>query len=401
MKAIVFSAETTTTNVDFETQMVKYGFLMADSLCIAGQLGANMLFEKEYKGYSLLKKVQFLYDGLLEQPLETENRELNLELMTNFIAITKKHQKQKNLTPSQLTIYNNSRMEFCDWFDMYSDNIIAFQKKFGLSDLLSMAETKEIETKLTNMSLGGYTHSNHESESNAKMILELFFSGNATKEPTILMLPSEFTCLSDSFREEMKKKERGENVENEEEDKTDTSRPKLLKHVLTMPEIKHLTVLELKALTVQLSEPFRILNTHLEKWILFCKTTNDLIELNDYFIANLLEPFRVMQDVLDKNEILAGLKNNPGISLIENHFYVGVYYVEGIWMMYQYYKVVHQATIYYLQKRTLNNKMYPTFLPIINIIPQILKSRMGEALKEIEAATILEGNNTKKFIAVD
>ena len=368
MKVVVFNTENTIINLDAETQMIKYGYLLADKLCIAGQLAYNIMFEEEHKNFSIIKKAQILYDGYLCEIVE--EKEVHLKILQKLITIAKEFPKRKNPTKELSLLYNTLRRQTSNWFDSYRINNIENQRSIGLLVLSALSKEKKIETSLLNISVGSYTHSKHESESNAKLILELLFPINLESEVTILMLPFEFCLPIDSDAEE----------ETEENDAIEE--PKKLIGVLEIPEVKYLTALQLKALNAELREGFEILNAKLEDWIRRCKKGTDLQSLVTDFESNVNQHFETMQDVINQNQTLTDIKNNPRFNSLKNQILIGICDLETLWDFYELYKVVNKETLGYLRKRTINNKMYPKYFPVLHILPEVVFPEIVENLHQ-------------------
>ena len=395
MKALVFNTEYSVINFDSETQMMKCGYLMADKICIAGQLGAHLLFEEEHKNFGILRKVQFLYDSILPETNQTEDKDAYLKSLLKFMKIAKEYPRIKNPNQDLTFAYNNSRRLYSDWFDNYRDNILALQKKVGFSELSALSKETKIETKLLNMSLGRYSHSKHEAESNAKLILEFLFPTNKSNEPFILMLPLEFTSFLEMLQEEDEK-----NKSLKEEKDEDDSFQCLLQ-VLKIPDFRNLTALQLKVLNTELSEPFKTLNNKLEAWTLFCKKSENSVEIFDNFNVNVLEYFTDMQGVIDNNQTLNNLKNNPSFNSFENNFCVGICPVDMLLMFYEIYWVVDPLTLSYLKKRTKNNNSYPEYFPILHIYPELIVAEIEKNTNQEEKDDDIENKPKKKYLRID
>jgi len=114
----------------------------------------------------------------------------------------------------------------------------------------------------------------------------------------------------------------------------------------------------------------------------------------------LIEPFKIMQEAIDRNQILIDIRNSPDFTLIDNKIYFGLYPIEGLWMIYDEIKIVNTETVYYLNKRTKNNNKYPKYIPIINIIPSLIESNKTNELNK-NGEEHLGENRIKKFISVD
>ncbi len=401
MKIIVFNTENSVINFDSETQMVKCGYLMADTICIAGQLGAHLLFEEEYKNFGILRKVQFLYDILLPETNHAEDKEVYLKSLLEFMKIAKDYPKIRNPTQDLSFAYNNSRRLYSDWFDGYRENILNLQKKVGFSELSALSKEPNIETKLLNMSLGRYTHSKHEAESNAKLILELLFPTNKSNKPSILMLPLEFTSFLEMLAEEDKKDKPIDELKENNDDEDDDDSFLCLLQVLKIPDFRILSALQVKALKVELSEPFKNINNKLEAWTLFCKKSDNSVEIFDNFNENVLEYFTDMQNIIDHNQTLNDLKNNPSFNFFENNFCVGICPIDLLLMFYEVYWVVDPLTLSYLRKRTKNNNSYPEYFPILHIYPELNGGVKDEDKSEEIIEDIMENKPKKKYLRID
>ena len=375
---------------------------MADKLCIAGQLGANLLFEEEHKDFGIVRKVQFLYDGLLPESNQNDDKESLQEFLLKFKEIAKEFPQIKNPTSELALAYNNSRRTLADWFDRFRDNILAAQKQSGFLALSALSNENKIETQLLNISMGRYTYSKHEAETNAKMILELLFPMNKSSEPVLFMLPLEFSSLIKMLQEEEKNK-KSLNNKNEEDiiEEVEDGTFECLMPVLKMPDIKNLTALQLKALCTELSEPFGKINAKLEEWILFCKKANSPLELFDHFRKNVYDYFVSMQDIINNNKTLTDIKNNSVFNAFENIYYVGICPVNLLWIYFELYRIVDVETLSYLKKRYANNKSYPKLLPIIHISPELVGGE--EAVKTIqkEKGDDLGNKPIKKYLKID
>ena len=393
MKVIVFNTENTTINLDAETQMIKYGYLIADKLCIAGQLAYNIMFEEEHKKFSIIKKVQILYDIVLCDDSELEDKEVQLKTLQKLIVITKEFSKRKNTSKELLIKYNTLRRKTSDWFDTYRINNIKNQLGIGLLVLSALSKDKKIETSLLNISVGSYTHSKHESESNAKLILELLFPTNQASEETILMLPYEFSLPTDSDTVE----EKGEPTEGNEAILEFSN----LIGVLEIPEVKYLTALQLKALNGELSEDFGILSVKFEDWIRRCKKETDLQNILTDFESNVGQHFETMQNVINHNQTLTDIKNNPRINSFKNQIYIGILDFEMLWDFYERYKVVNKETLGYLKMRTINNTMYPKYFPVLHILPEIVFPDIVDNLHQELNEDGTEKPPIKKYLNID
>ena len=394
MNAIIFNGRKNIIPSEFEIQLLKYGYLLSDKICIAGQLAASVMFEKEHQKFNQSKKFQFLQDALASMSDDTENKEINIKTLEGFIERAKKYSIIRHPTPIETSNYNTSRIAFTNWIDPYIKEILVFQKKFGMTTIAELSDEKKIELKLMNISLGAYTYAKHEPQLNAKQILELIFPSIQSNESTILLLPYQFNIRVDEKRNPTTVVEEVENEENYQ------VYDNLINHVLTMPDIVSLSALQLKALNIELSQAFSILNTKIDEWIRICKTSNDLVNLNNIFLDNLIEPFRIMQEAIDRNQILIDIRNSPDFTLIDNKIYFGLYPIEGLWMIYDEIKIVNTETVYYLNKRTKNNNKYPKYIPIINIIPSLIESNKTNELNK-NGEEHLGENRIKKFISVD
>ena len=397
MKAIVFNTGNSIINTDSETQMIKCGYLMADSICIAGQLGANLLFEEEHQYFGIVRKVQFLYDGLLPESVQNDDKEAFLEALLQFMTIAKEFPQMKNPTSELALAYNNSRRVFSEWFDSSKNDLLVELKKSGFLALSSLASENKVETKLLNISMGRYSHSKHEAESNAKMILELIFPNNKVSEPLMFMLPIEFTTLIEMLQEEENDKTLNEEDDEYEEDDTF----ECLVHVLTLPEIKDLTGLQLKALNTDLSEHFKNINIKLEAWIQYCKKSNNTEEIFDHFKSNVFHHFASMQEIIDKNQTLIDIKNNPSFNATENNYYIGICPVDLLWIYFEIYRIVDKETLAFLKKRYANNKSYPEFLPVLHVCPELVGAANLEKIKQKEGGDELEKNHRKMYLNID
>jgi len=398
MKAIVFNTENSVINFDTETQMIKCGYLMADKLCIAGQLGGYLLFEEEHKDFGIIRKAQFIYDLLSPESNFTEDKEVWQKSILEFLNIAKEFPRIKHPTHELVLAYNNSRRVFSDWFDNVRDNILEIQKKSGFSDLTILSNESKIETKLLNISMGRYAHSKHEAESNAKLILELLIPTKHSAEPTILMLPIEFNAMLEMIQEEDETNSLDTN-KNAEKDDDDTF--ECLLPVLKIPDIRNLTALQLKALNSELSEPFKNLNIKLESWILFCKKNNSSIEIFDNFKANVLDNFTNMQGLIDRNQTLTNLKNNPNFNYFENNYCIGICPVDMLWIFYELYRVVDPMTLSYLKKRSENNKSYPEYLPILHIYSELIGGETEKNTNQESKDDTIKTKPQKKYLRID
>ena len=195
MKAIIFSSRKNVLQTEFEIELIKYGFLLSNTVCIAGQLAASLLFEKESPKFSILKKIKLLRDTLRYVSDDTENKETNLKSLNEFIDRTNTYHTLKHPTTLQSTIYNTSKIAYLNWYNDYLKEIYAYQITNGMTNIAALWDEKKIELKLTNISLGEYTYAKHEPEMNAKQILELLFSSNKSNEPSILLLPYQFPVI--------------------------------------------------------------------------------------------------------------------------------------------------------------------------------------------------------------
>ena len=395
MKAVIFSGRKNVLQSEIVVELLKFGYLISDKICIAGQIAASLLFEKEHHKFSQFKLFQFLHDSLVNMSDDTENKEINIKTLERFIEIAKKYSTLRHPTAIESSNYNTSRIAFTNWIDPYIKEILVFQEKFGMTAISELSDEKKIELKLMNISLGAYTYAKHESELNAKQILALIFPSIQSNESSILLLPYSFTIRVEDIRNPTTVAEEVENVENYQEFEN------MINHVLTMPDIVSLSAPQLKALNIELSQAFSLLNTKIDEWIRICKTSNDLVNLNNNFLFNLIEPFKIMQEAIDRNEILIDIRNSSDFTLIENKIYFGLYPIEGLWMLYDQIKVVNTETIYYLKKRTKNNNKYPKYIPIINVVPSPMESSRTNELNQNGEEEDLGENRLKKFISVD
>ena len=395
MKVIVFNTENSIINLDAETQMIKYGYLMSDSICIAGQLGANLLFKEEHKNYGIVRKAQFLYDGILSESNQTEGKEEWLKPLLDFIKSAKDFPQIKNPPNDLLLSYNNYRRVFSDWFDANRDIIIEAHHKVGITVMSALLNERKIETKLMNFSMGRYTHSKHEAESNAKLILDFLFPLNKPNEPSILMLPFELSMHVDFTTSKIKE----ETFENDIIENTDDNNR--LISVLTFPELKNLTALQLKALNAELSEPFSVINEKLDVWIGNCKKGKNLTELVKDFEKKVYPLFEQMQKTIDNNLTFLNIKNNPSHTSFKNKILIGIFNFELLWDFYDMFKVLKPETMSFLRKRTTNNKMYPKYFPILHIVPQLVNPENADKIIELERLNDLGNIPSKKYLTID
>ncbi len=395
LKVVVFSSRKNIIQSEFEIQVLKFGYLLSDKICIAGQLAASLLFEREHQKFNQFKKFQFLHDSIITLSDDTENKELNLKTLEDFIETAKKFSTLRHPTAIQSSSFNTSKIAFNRWIDPYIKEIRIFQKKFGMTAIAELSDEKKIELKLLNISLGAYTYAKHESELNAKQILELIFPSKQSNESSILLIPFQFSISVEATRNPSSDNEEVANVKNYQDFDN------LINHVFTMPDLVSMSAIQLKALNIELSQDFSLLNTKIDEWIRVCKTSNDLIKLNNYFLDNLIEPFTIMQEAIDRNQIIKDIRNSPDSTLIDNKIYFGLYPIEGLWNLYDQIKIVSTETVNYLKKRTMNNNKYPKYIPIINIIPTLIETSNTIVLNQNEEEEHLGKNHTKKFISID
>ena len=388
MKAIIFDSDTSKLQLSREIELLKVCYLIADSLCAAGQPAANISFQKSYKKYSLNKKLQYILLQVASQ--DYPEKDEYIAQVNEFIILSKKVQNLKRIPPQTFVIIKRSTALYTNWFDSMVLEILEQQQKLGIVDMYSWFEDKVLEFAVLGLS-ACEERRKREAEINAKELLELLFPKDSN-ESSILVFPADLFqnhYLTEEEKADLVEKDgvplKGVNIYD----------------CFTIPNIKSLTSLELKALRGQLSENLKEFREKVDKWLVYCKENDEINIQVEELKKEVISCTLTVQEALTHNEMLNGVASNAKVNVRDFTVYLGIAPVTSIWKYYQEFKVLDDETLDIIKETIASSSSYPEFLPVVCISSCYRNLDRMEELVDVLKAEQLDMTRTKKWISVD
>ena len=387
MKAVIFDTNTSTLKLDREIQLLRLSYLFADSLCAGGQVASNISFVKDYRKFSLNKKLQYILLQISDQ--DYPEKEKYVAEVEKFIGLSKKAQGLKRMTRETIVAINKSTALYTNWFDDMAVEIIEQSQKLGIVDMYSWVADKVLGFAIQGLSACEERRPK-EVAKNAKELLELLFPTN-TEESSILVFPVDLienNYLTPEEREDLVEKEgvllKGVNIYN----------------CIDIPAIAALTALELKALRSELNESFKEFRGKVDKWIQYCRQNDEINSQIKNLKEEVLPCSSSLQEVIKNNQLL-NIDDSVKLDTLDFIVFIGIAPVESIWRYYQEFKVLDKETMDIMRETIALGRSYPKYLPVICIVPSYRHLEKLEEMEQKEKTERLDMTRKKKSLFVD
>ena len=365
MKAIVFNTSTTTLDMNHDSYPLKAMYLLCDHILVAGEIGGNLLFEKNYKQFDIKKRILIMEIA----NRWTDNHEGQIYLDSVKVAI-KEYARVKHKSREILIASKTMENVFNAYFDLFVADRLGRIKKSGLYEMSKLLDNDIIMTSLYEFSIGETILEKDTAETKARKIINLVFP-EGTKEPTIMVLPDQFA------RNDYTENENGVRKNEVEEVKEDWIR---LDHCFSIPPIEGFTAMELKVLRAQLSNSGSLFRKRMDDWILLFKTSMNAVERKNFLSTNVLTVADELQLALVNTDMLRQNSLKLPLDSLELQIFIGETPLDLLWNYYAETKMIDADTEVALNKIAENNPLYPKNIPIISISPTYLNMDKMENL---------------------
>ena len=376
MRAIVFDTELSSLIFEDEVNTLRLCYLIADSICVGGQSGTNLTYVRDAKEFNIKKKILCLISSeIASNNFDHENR---LAILNNFLIEIKEMQAIRYPSMTQLIPYNGSVRHFTKYFNVHFSILYELWKEKGYLDIVSLKENdSNIETTITEFSVGEWTQSLKSAPLNAKRILGLIFP-KSPLIPSLLVFPKQFFIDKDT---------EGENPIEELN----------LVSNFSFPDTTTLTALQLKVIREQLKESGHLFRKDLDDWIhSFGATSKNLV--SDYPInPNLDKSLQLFQTGIETNQMLIDNQGRLNLNAVTFTIKIGVTPVQRVWKYYRQYKILDDFTINELIKQTSTDSLYPKCLPFMSISPDYVYKERMDKLDKVDEEEI-STTHKRKFI---
>ena len=388
MKAIIFDTDTSKLQFDREIQLLKLSYLFADSLKVGGQVGANIMFERDNRKFSINKKLHYILNQV--STFDFPDTKQYIAYVEEFIRVNKKIENAVKNTKEVFTAYKKSSAEYTRWFEDLAIQIIIELQKSGITDMAKWVDDKVLEIAIPNMCEGADI-GKKEARINAKELLDLLFPSNI-KESSILVFPVDLIdnkYLTPAEKENLIEQEgvplKGVNVYS----------------CFKIPSIASLTSSELKALRGQLNGSFLEFREKVDEWVQFCKQNDEINSQVKRLKEEVIPCTIALEEILLNNQMLNSFENNVKLDTLDSMVYLGIAPVESIWKYYEEFNVLEKETFEIMKEIIASNESYPNFLPIICIVPSYRHLEKMEELEQLDRLEKLDMTRKKKSILVD
>lgn len=389
MKAIVFSTASSIVPISEEVTPLKGCYLFADRLVVAGQTGADLTFEKDFKYFNVLKRSKLM---LSEYKMsENENRDEMVASFEHFIKATKQIQNYKHPPRDLFVSYNKMLSIYDGIFKGYVEHVISQFDLYDISDMANLLGDDIIEIILPEMSVGHEFTGKDAAERSANCILSMMFPSK-NEAPSILAFPSNLAQnpydIHDKFT-----------TDDVKEDDLSFDDIHIF-HTFTIPSVAGFSPTKLKAIRNQLIDSGIDFRKKIDEWIMYCKDDNTAEMKIEYFnnevYPNLFECFNTYIN----NNLLVNKGLTLPLDAKDIYIYMGVASLKAIWKFYEYYKILDEPVLTILRNKTSNMEKYPDYLPVMCFMTQY---RNKDEMIKIDADYLEEGIvfNKHRFISID
>jgi hypothetical protein len=351
----------------------------------AGEIGGNLLFEKNYKQFDIKKRILIMEIA----NRWTNNLEGQIYLDSVKKAI-KEYAKVKHKSREVLIASKTMEHVFNAYFDLFVADRLGRIKKSGLYEISKLFDNDTVKTSLYEFSIGEISLDKDTPETKARKILDMVFP-SGTEEPTIMVLPDQFAI------NDYTENENGIRKTGVEEVKEDWIR---LDHCFSLPPIEGFTPMELKILRSQLSSTGSLFRKRMDEWILLFKTSKNAVERKNFLSTHVLTVADELQLALVGNDMLRQNSLKLPLDSLEVQIFIGETPLDLLWNYYAETKIIDPETEVALNKLTENNPVYTKNIPIISMSPTYLNMDKMEDL----GLTILETDANrplKRNISID
>lgn len=327
MRAIIYNEKITDIAPENDVMAIKLSYLVANTICVSGELAGSITYNKVVKSLTLHQKLAVIASiaRLYEDIASPDDEEIVTFDLYKFCEEVRLLDKKKHTNRDAFLEFKKIEKAFLNMFLNLTASDLKTLSAQGYLDLASLVDYKILNTDLAEISIIAGSWIKTTNEQLADRLLNLLCGNSKEEEPRLLFLQEgvlknknneDYQFVTERARKQIDEKTKPSSSTEVEpvEDKVDEDNPTFLR-LLKIPYLGNVSASELKAIRSQLKEPIAALNKVLNSFIteVIASTENSVPEKMLY--TECMQASYQMKQALAENQLLKSVAkaNNSNV----------------------------------------------------------------------------------------
>ena len=327
MRAIIYNEKITDIAPENDVMAIKLSYLVANTICVSGELAGSITYNKVVKSLTLHQKLAVIASiaRLYEDIASPDDEEIVTFDLYKFCEEVRLLDKKKHTNRDAFLEFKKIEKAFLNMFLNLTASDLKTLSAQGYIDLASLVDYKILNTDLAEISIIAGSWIKTTNEQLADRLLNLLCGNSKEDEPRLLFLQEgvlknknneDYQFVTERARKQIDEKTKPSSSTEVEpvEDKVDEDNPTFLR-LLKIPYLGNVSASELKAIRSQLKEPIAALNKVLNSFIteVIASTENSVPEKMLY--TECMQASYQMKQALAENQLLKSVAkaNNSNV----------------------------------------------------------------------------------------